>query len=227
LTMSKPWRILVVDDDRWVAGTVQRVLRPEGYEVDVVFDGESALVQTAAKDYDLVILDVMMPGIDGLEVCRQLRAQGRLAVLMLTARGTIHDRVGGLDRGADDYLVKPFEYEELLARVRALLRRTGSQTREHLTLGDLKMDVDSREVWRGERRIDLTTTEFELLRCFLRHPRQVLNRDQLLSAVWPDHVVDDNVVAVYVSYLRAKLEERGDTRLLQTVRGAGYALREP
>jgi two-component system, OmpR family, response regulator MprA len=218
-------RILVVDDDPMVATTVQRVLRPEGYEVDVALGGAQALEQARAHRPDLVVLDLMMPGIDGLEVCRQLRANGTLPILMLTARSGTADRVRGLDTGADDYLVKPFAYAELLARVRALLRRTPPPATV-LQFADLSLEIETREVRRGQRVIALTAREFSLIEHFLRHPRQVLTRDQLLGAVWAGEDTDDNVVAVYVGYLRAKLDGAGEPPLIQTVRGFGYSLRE-
>jgi two-component system response regulator MprA len=218
-------RILVVDDDPMVATTVQRVLRPEGYDVDVALGGAQALEQARAHRPDLVVLDLLMPGIDGLEVCRRLRANGDLPILMLTARSGTADRVRGLDTGADDYLVKPFAYAELLARVRALLRRTPPPA-TILQFADLSLHVGTGEVRRGERLVPLTAREFALLAHFLRHPRQVLTRDQLLAAVWAGEDTDDNVVAVYIGYLRAKLDGDGDPRLIQTVRGFGYSLRE-
>jgi two-component system response regulator MprA len=208
-----------------VATTVQRVLRPEGYDVDVALGGAQALEQARAHRPDLVVLDLMMPGVDGLEVCRQLRANGNLPILMLTARSGTADRVRGLDTGADDYLVKPFAYAELLARVRALLRRTPPPATV-LQFGDLSLEVDTGEVRRGRRLVTLTAREFALLAHFLRHPRQVLTREQLLAAVWAGEDTDDNVVAVYVGYLRAKLDGEGEPRLIQTVRGFGYSLRE-
>jgi two-component system response regulator MprA len=208
-----------------VATTVQRVLRPEGYDVDVALGGAQALEQARAHRPDLVVLDLMMPGVDGLEVCRQLRANGNLPILMLTARSGTADRVRGLDTGADDYLVKPFAYAELLARVRALLRRTPPPATV-LQFGDLSLEVDTGEVRRGRRAVTLTAREFALLAHFLRHPRQVLTREQLLAAVWAGEDTDDNVVAVYVGYLRAKLDGEGEPRLIQTVRGFGYSLRE-
>ena len=218
-------RILVVDDDPMVATTVQRVLRPEGYEVEVALGGAQALEQARAQRPDLVVLDLMMPGIDGLEVCRQLRTECSLPILMLTARSGTVDRVRGLDTGADDYLVKPFAYPELLARVRALLRRTPPPA-TLLQFADLSLEVETGEVHRGQRLVALTAREFALLAHFLRHPRQVLTRDQLLAAVWAGEDADDNVVAVYVGYLRTKLDGDGEPRLIQTVRGFGYSLRE-
>jgi two-component system response regulator MprA len=218
-------RILVVDDDPMVATTIQRVLLPEGYDVDVALGGSAALDPARDRRPDLVVLDLMMPGIDGLEVCRQLRADGNLPILMLTARSGTADRVRGLDTGADDYLVKPFAYAELLARVRALLRRTPPPA-TILQFADLTLEIETGEVRRGDRIIQLTAREFALLTHFLRHPRQVLSREQLLASVWADEETDDNVVAVYIGYLRAKLDGSGEPRLIQTVRGFGYSLRE-
>jgi two-component system response regulator MprA len=219
-------RILVVDDEPAVAATIARVLRSEGHEVDVAADGEVALRLTRARAYDLIVLDVLLPGRDGIAICRRLRADRDVPILMLTALGSTEERVRGLDSGADDYLVKPVAYQELLARVRALLRRFGQAGGDRLRLADVTMELGSHEVWRGQRVIDLTPTEFELLRHFLRHPRLVLTRDQLLEAVWRGEPEGDNVVAVYVGYLRQKLEAGGAPRLLHTVRGVGYVLRE-
>ena len=208
-----------------VATTVQRVLRPEGYEVEVALGGAAALEQARANRPDLVVLDLMMPGIDGLEVCRQLRADRNLPILMLTARSGTADRVRGLDLGADDYLVKPFAYAELLARVRALLRRMPPPATV-LQFADLTLEVETGEVRRGTRVVALTAREFALLAHFLHHPRQVLTRERLLAAVWEGEDTDDNVVAVYVGYLRAKLDDGAEPRLIQTIRGFGYSLRE-
>jgi two-component system response regulator MprA len=208
-----------------VATTIQRVLRPEGYEVEVALGGAAALEHAAVRRPDLVVLDLMMPGVDGLEVCRQLRASGSLPILMLTARSGTADRVRGLDTGADDYLVKPFAYAELLARVRALLRRAAPPP-TLLQYADLTLEVETGDVRRGDRLVQLTAREFALLSHFMRHPRQVLTREQLLNAVWADEETDDNVVAVYVGYLRAKLDGDGKPRLIQTMRGFGYSLRE-
>ena len=214
-------RILVVEDDPRLAATLERVLAAEGHDVEVAGDGGDALRLARERPFDLVVLDIMLPGLDGIAVCRKLRATGLVPILLLTALGGTEERVRGLDAGADDYLVKPFAYEELLARVRALLRRIA--VTEHLRFGDLRLEPASRGVWRADRTIELTATEFDLLHHFLRHPRQVLSREQLIDAVWRGEAESDNVVAVYVGYLRQKLGER---RLLLTVRGAGYALHE-
>jgi two-component system, OmpR family, response regulator MprA len=214
-------RILVVEDDPPLAATLERVLGTEGYDVEVAGDGNEALRRSRERPFDLVVLDVLLPGLDGIAVCKRLRAMGPIPILLLTALGGTDERVRGLDSGADDYLVKPFAYEELLARVRALLRRTTPA--DHLRFGDLRLEPASHAVWRGDRPLDLTATEFELLQHFMRHPRQVLSRDQLLDAVWKGEAEGDNVVAVYVGYLRHKL---GEPDLLHTVRGAGYALHE-
>jgi len=217
-------RILVVEDDGRLAATLKRVLEAEGHEVELAADGLEGLRLARERPPDLVVLDVMLPGLDGIGVCRRLRATAHFPILLLTALGGTEERVRGLDSGADDYLVKPFAYQELLARVRALLRRTGPA--DHLRFADLVLEPASREAWRGTRAIVLTATEFELLEHFLRHPRQVLTREQLLDAVWHGEPESDNVVAVYVGYVRQKLEAAGETRLLRTIRGAGYSLRE-
>ena len=222
--MRERIRVLVVDDDSHIASALRRALVYEGYDVDTAGDGTEGLARAREAPPDLVILDVMMPGLDGIEVCRRLRAEGEVAILMLTARDATSDRVRGLDSGADDYLVKPFAYEELLARVRALLRRAGPH--DDLRFADVLLDPASRGAWRGKRSMTLTATEFELLRQFMRHPRQILTREQLLQEVWKDEPESDNVVAVYIGYLRQKLEDGGEPRLLHTIRGAGYALRE-
>jgi two-component system response regulator MprA len=220
-------RILVVDDDSRIAAAVQRALRYEGYAVEVAGDGRGALDKAAAQAPDIVVLDVMLPDIDGIEVCRRLRAGSDVPILMLTALDGTTERVRGLDTGADDYLVKPFAQEELLARVRALLRRRPASTGQTLTYFDLTMDVGAHEAMRGDRVIDLTALEFQLLEHFLRNPRQVLTRDQLLEAVWGfDAETTSNLVDVYVGYLRSKLESAGERRLIQTVRGVGYVLRD-
>jgi two-component system, OmpR family, response regulator MprA len=216
--------ILVVEDDSRLAATLERVLAAEGHQVDVSADGMDALRRARERPPDLAILDVMLPGLDGISLCRRLRATAQFPILMLTALGGTEERVRGLDSGADDYLVKPFAYQELLARVRALLRRGAPL--DHMRFADLVLEPASREAWRGTRQIVFTATEFELLEHFLRHPRQVLTREQLLDAVWHGEPESDNVVAVYIGYVRQKLEAAGEPRLLHTVRGAGYALRE-
>jgi two-component system response regulator MprA len=224
--MPEPPHILVVDDDVPIAASLRRALEYAGHRVTVAADGPGALVAVARDRPDLVVLDVMLPGLDGLGVCRRLRAgQPEIGILLLTARDATPDRVAGLDSGADDYLVKPFAYEELLARVRALLRRRAPLVPTRLIFTDLELDPGARLVRRGDRPVSLTALEFDLLRHFLEHPRQVLSRGQLLAAVWGAEVVTaSNIVDVYVGYLRTKL---GEPRLLQTVRGVGYVLREP
>ena len=217
-------RVLVVEDDARLAATLQRELAAEGHDVEVAGDGVEAIRRARLRTPDLAVLDVMLPGADGLTVCRKLRETAQFPILMLTALSGTEERVRGLDSGADDYLVKPFAYQELLARVRALLRR--SRPADRLRFADLVLEPAARTAWRGPRPLALTATEFDLLAFFLRHPRQVLAREQLLDAVWAGAPETDNVVAVYVGYVRQKLEEAGEPRLLHTVRGAGYALRE-
>ena len=224
-------KILVVDDERAVRESLRRALELEGYEIELAEDGLQALDRLAREDQpDAVILDVLMPGIDGLEVCRTLRGRGsRLPVLMLTARTQVEDRVEGLDAGADDYLAKPFALEELLARVRALLRRSGDDGTgtDKLGFADLELDPGTREVTRGGEPIDLTRTEFSLLELFLRNPRQVLTRSIIFERVWGyDFGFASNSLDVYIGYLRRKTEDGGKPRLIHTVRGVGYALRE-
>ena len=221
-------QILVVDDDPAMRNALGRALRQGGYEVEAAADGQEALASLSATSHDAVLLDVLMPGPDGLEVCRTLRHRGdHTPVLMLTARDSVADRVAGLDAGADDYLVKPFHLDELLARLRALLRRSALSDGPVLQFADLRLNPSTREVRRGGRLIELTRTEFLLLELFLRHPRQVLSRDRILEAAWGyDSDAVSNVVDVYVGYLRQKLETAGEPRLLQTVRGVGYVLRE-
>jgi two-component system response regulator MprA len=221
-------RILVVDDEPQLRRALERALKLEGYEVLLAGDGEEALAAVAGKRPDAVVLDVLMPKLDGLGACRALRERGdRTPVLMLTARDGVSDRVDGLDAGADDYVVKPFALEELLARLRALLRRSEARGGELLSYGGLALDPATREVRRGTREIELTKTEFALLEQLLRHPRQVLTRAQLFEAVWGyDFGPSSNSLEVYVGYLRRKTEADGEPRLIQTVRGVGYALRE-
>ncbi|WP_175408691.1 response regulator transcription factor [Streptomyces sp. TRM64462] len=232
-------RVLVVDDEPAVREALQRSLAFEGYGTEVAVDGVDALEKIAAYAPDLVVLDIQMPRMDGLTAARRIRASGStLPILMLTARDTVGDRVTGLDAGADDYLVKPFELDELFARVRALLRRSayaagrgggaaGQDTGDVLAFGDLRMNLATREVTRGTRRVELTRTEFTLLEMFLSHPRQVLTREQILKAVWGfDFEPTSNSLDVYVMYLRRKTEAGGEPRLVHTVRGVGYVLRD-
>ncbi len=218
--------ILVVDDDPKIRSVLSRGLRFEGYDVQLAADGLEALRIARADPPDLIVLDVMLPGMDGLEVCRRLRRGTAVPILMLTARDAVPDRIAGLDSGADDYLVKPFDFDELLARIRALLRRVQPRGEEILAFADLRLDTGAREAYRGNRRIELTTREYELLLLFMRHPRQVLSRDQILDQVWGGAEVDSNAIEVHIARLRDKLEAGGEARLIQTVRGAGYALRE-
>jgi two-component system response regulator MprA len=222
-------RILVVDDDAAVRDSLRRSLTFEGYEVSTAVDSESALEALGADGTDVVVLDLQLPGMDGLEACRRLRARGDVVpVLMLTARDGTRDRVTGLDVGADDYLPKPFALEELLARLRALVRRSRlhEAAGEVLRYADLTMDTATREVTRDGRVLDLTRTEYALLELFLLHPRQVLTREQILRDVWGyEHATRSNTLDVYVGYLRTKTEAGGRPRLLQNVRGVGYALR--
>ncbi len=218
--------VLVVDDDPKITQLLRRTLSIEGYKVQTAESGVAGLEAARSHEPDLVILDILMPGMDGLEVCRRLRAASETPILMLTAKDDVSDRVEGLDCGADDYVVKPFALEELLARVRALLRRH-EPAGAPLVYDDLELDTGSRTARRREREITLSTTEFELLLYFIRHPRRVLSRDAILNAVWgPDFERPTNVVEVYIGYLRSKLESEGEPRLIHTVRGAGYVLRE-
>jgi two-component system, OmpR family, response regulator MprA len=220
-------RILVVDDDEKITSLLRRALSYEGYVIDVANDGPRALALALEHHPDLVVLDIQLPGMDGLEVCRRLREGGREPILMLTARDEVSDRVHGLDSGADDYVVKPFALEELMARVRALLRRHEPETRTELRFSDLVLDTASREARRGERIIDLSAKEFDLLSLFMRNPRRVLSREMILEQAWGyDFYGESNVIEVYVGYLRQKLEANGEQRLIHTVRGAGYVLKE-
>jgi len=221
-------RILVIDDDPAVNASLERALRLEGYEVVTAADGTSGLEALALTPPDAVVLDLGLPDIDGLEVCKRMRAaRDDTPVLMLTARDAINDRVQGLDAGADDYLVKPFALAELLARLRALLRRRSGEEGEVLRFGDLELDLGTREARRGDRQFPLTRIEFDLLELFLRHPRQVLTRDLILERVWGyDFDSGTNSLAVYVGYLRRKTEEGAEPRFIHTVRGVGYVLRE-
>ncbi len=220
-------RILIIEDDPAILKILQRGLSYEGYVVDIATDGRSGLNLSRDHHPDLVILDLMLPGMDGLEVCRRLRTGRNIPILMLTAKDTIQDRVQGLDAGADDYLVKPFDLDELLARIRALLRRTQTERQQVYKFADLTMDTASRQVMRGERQIQLTAKEYELLELFLRHPRQVLTREVIFDRVWGyDFGGESNVLEVYIRYLRQKLEAGNEPRLIHTVRSVGYVLRE-
>jgi len=224
-------KILVVDDERAVRESLRRALELEGYEIELAADGSEALYRLEGDvEPDAMILDVLMPGVDGLEVCRRLRGSGsKLPVLLLTARTQVEDRVEGLDAGADDYVTKPFALDELLARVRALLRRTTLEEGggEIIRFADLELDPATREVTRGGRPIELTRTEFSLLELFMRNPRQVLTRTIIFERVWGyDFGYASNSLDVYIGYLRRKTEDGGEPRLIQTVRGVGYALRE-
>jgi two-component system, OmpR family, response regulator MprA len=222
-------KILVVDDERAVRDSLRRALELQGYEVDLASDGAEALARLSANGHvDAVVLDILMPGIDGLEVCRQIRRAGSaVPVLMLTARDAVGDRVEGLDAGADDYLVKPFALEELLARVRALLRRGTASIDGVLRFADLELDPQTRDVRRSGDRVELTRTEFNLLELFMLNPRQVLTRSIIFERVWGyDFGYASNSLDVYIGYLRRKTEAGGKPRLIHTVRGVGYALRE-
>ena len=226
--MAEATHILVVDDEPAVQHALERALALERYQVAHAADGQQALERLGTDAYEAIILDVSMPKLDGLEVCRRLRGSGdRTPVLMLTARGEIDDRVAGLDAGADDYLVKPFALRELLARLRALLRRTGEDDGEQaLAFESLRLDRLAHEAFRGERPLQLTRTEFLLLELFLRHPRQVLTRSAIFEHVWGyDFGATSNSLGVYIGYLRRKTEAGGESRLLHTVRGVGYVLR--
>jgi len=222
-------RVLIVEDDAKLARIIRRGLRAHGLSADLAATGEDALWMAAATDYGAIILDVMLPGIDGVETCRRLRAGGvATPVLMLTARTGVEDRVAGLDQGADDYLAKPFAFEELMARLRALARRTGTPRRPVLEVGDLQLDPASREVRRGATPIELTPKEFALLEALMRRPGQALSRFDLLEQAWDDAYENrSNVIDVYVRYLRDKIDRPFGTASIETVRGVGYRLRDP
>ena len=220
-------RILIIDDDEAILTFLRRGLAYDGYQVDTATDGQSGLLLAWDNPPDLVVLDWMMPGLDGLEVCRRLRQRTKAPVLMLTARETVSDRVQGLDAGADDYLVKPFNLDELLARIRALLRRTQPDRPEVYEFLNLTLDTGSRQAKRNDRVIPLTGKEYELLEFFMRHTRQVLTREMIYEEVWGyDFGGDSNIIEVYIRYLRQKLELEGEDRLIHTIRGMGYVLRE-
>jgi two-component system, OmpR family, response regulator MprA len=220
-------RILVIEDEQKIADFLRRGLTYEAFQVEVRNDGESGLKAARDNPPDLVILDVMLPGLDGWEVCRRLRAGGAVSILMLTAKDSVPDRVKGFESGADDYVTKPFAFEELIARVRALLRRSRVAEETILRFADLSLNVTTREVTRNSRKIELTTKEFDLLHFFLRHPRQVLTRELIYDRIWGyDFGGESNILEVYIRYLRTKLEDKDEQRLIQTVRGVGYVLRE-
>ena len=224
--MNDEPRVLVVEDDADIAGVLRRSLGMEGYDVRIAGDGDAALDEASVFEPDAVVLDLGLPGVDGVEVCRRLRSGGDVPILILTAREGVDSRVEGLDSGADDYLVKPFEREELLARLRALLRRRPPRGSAFLTSGDIRLNPATREVFRGARALDLTSREFELLEHMVRNERLVVSRQNLLDEVWDYHpYAETNTVDVFVSNLRRKLEDGGEPRVLHTVRGAGYVLR--
>jgi len=220
-------RVLIIEDDEEILRVLKRVLTYEGYIVDTALTGQAGLALAREQMPDLIILDWMLPKMDGLEVCRRLQKLGNQPIVMLTAKDTTQDRVEGLDAGADDYVVKPFEIEELLARIRALLRRTVADRVKVLEFEDLKLDSSTRKAIRGEREIELTAKEYDLLELFMRHPRQVMTREVIFDRVWDyDFGGESNVLDVYIRYLRQKLEEENEQRLIYTVRGVGYVLRE-
>lgn len=219
-------RILVVEDERRIAAFIERGLQEEHYAVDVAYDGEEALDWAAVVEYDLILLDILLPKRDGIQVCRELRDQGsKVPILMLTARDAVEDRVRGLDSGADDYLVKPFAFQELLARIRALLRRQSEVKTTQIQVGDLVLDTVTLRATRAGQVIELTAREYALLEFLMRHPRQVLSRTQIAEHVWDyDFFSTSNVVDVYIGYLRRKIDKDFDQKLIQTVRGAGYKI---
>jgi two-component system response regulator MprA len=221
-------RILLIEDEVGIADFLKRGLIYEGYRVDVAYDGQQGLDMARDTPPDMVILDWMLPGLDGLEVCKRLRAASDVPILMLTAKEDVSDRVQGLDAGADDYLVKPFAFDELVARIRALFRRaTPASHPEILRFADLTLDTGTHRAQRGDRFIDLTAKEYELLELFMRNPRRVLTREMIFDRVWGyDFGGESNIIEVYVRYLRQKTEENGEPRLVHTVRGVGYVLRE-
>jgi two-component system response regulator MprA len=220
-------RILIIEDDEGILRVLRRALGYEGYQVETALEGERGLALAREWRPDLVILDLMLPGMDGLEVTQRMRTEGNIPILMLTAKDTINDRVHGLDAGADDYMTKPFDLDELLARVRALLRRTQLERAPVLSFNDLTLDTSTRMAARHSRTIALTAKEYDLLELFMRHPRQVMTREMIFDRVWGyDFGGESNVLDVYIRYLRQKLENEGETRLIHTVRGVGYVLRE-
>jgi len=222
-------KILIVEDDPSIGKLLRRALLLEGYEARLVKDGLEGIRAFHEETPDLIILDLMLPGIDGIEVCKRIREESDTPILMLTARDTVEDRVLGLDSGADDYVVKPFDIDELLARVRAQLRRSEHlQPKQILEFADLVMDTAARTVHRSDREIELTAREFDLLELFMRHPNQVISRTQIYDEIWDyDFGGESNIIEVYIRYLRTKLESGGEPRLIYTKRGAGYILRQP
>ena len=222
-------QILIIEDDPSIGKLLRRALLLEGYEARLVRDGLEGLTAFQQQTPDLVILDLMLPGLDGIEVCKRIRQEHDTPILMLTARDTVEDRVMGLDSGADDYIIKPFDIDELLARVRAHLRRTEhAQPKQILEFADLVMDTAARTAHRGDREVELTAREFDLLALFMRHPNQVISRDQIYAEIWDyDFGGESNIIEVYIRYLRTKLEAGGEPRLIYTKRGAGYILRQP
>ncbi|MGB4412017.1 MAG: two-component system response regulator RppA [Atribacterales bacterium] len=222
-------RILVVEDEKRLAEVIKKGLVEEGYSVDVAYDGAEGQYMAESASYDLVILDIMLPKKDGVTICQELRIRGiNTPILMLTAKDSVEDRVKGLDSGADDYLVKPFAFSELVARVRALLRREALSKASKLQVGNLVMDTLTREVWRGDKKIELTAKEYAILEYFMRHPNMVVTRTMLMEKVWDyDFEGISNVIDVYIRRLRLKLDEEGAESIIETVRGAGYRLREP
>jgi DNA-binding response OmpR family regulator len=220
--------ILLVEDEASLAHFIELELSAEGYHISVAHDGISGLTLARESPYDLAILDWMLPGLSGVELCRRLRATGsKIPIILLTAKDEVSDRVAGLNAGADDYVVKPFSIEELLARIRAHLRRTSEPDPDFLQFEDLSLNRRTREIFRDQRSIELTAKEFDLLEYLLNHPRQVLTRDQILTKVWGyDFMGDSNIIEVYIRYLRLKLEESNEKRLIHTIRGVGYALRK-
>jgi two-component system response regulator MprA len=219
-------RILVVDDDPHIRETLKRYLTYEGYRVELAEDGRQALSSMATEPADMVVLDVGLPGMDGLEVCRRIREADDVPIIMLTAKGTLEDKVDGLDSGADDYITKPFEPEELSARVRALLRRKAPQS-QALKFGTITLDPAARQVTVDEKQVELSSKEFDLLELMMRHPRQVLTRETFYDRIWGyDFSGESNILEVYIRYLRSKLEPVGASRYIQTVRGVGYVLRD-
>lgn len=220
-------RILIIEDDKAIVRVLERSLVYEGYDVDLAYNGEQGLELARSKNPSLIVLDLMLPGMDGMEVTEKIREDSAVPILMLTARGGLDDRVEGLDSGADDYMVKPFELDELLARIRSLLRRSQSERSIVLKFGDLTLDTTTRRAGRGSREINLTTKEYELLELFMRNPRQILSREMIFDRVWGyDFGGESNVLDVYIRYLRQKLEDKGESRLIHTIRGTGYVFRE-